>query len=227
MRPPRLSPEADEWAHLVDKYSRYDGHAATPEPTMNAPDNPILRFKPDRAVLIVVDIQDKLFPQMIALDDLLQRIPVLIQGCQALKLPIVVTEQYPKGLGTTARPIREVLGEHYVPIEKTAFSCLGSDQVKEALNEHKAKGRDQLIVCGIEAHVCVLQTLLDAKQAGWHTAAVLDTISSRRPIDRETAVRRLDQNGITLTTTESILFELMGHSKVDAFKTISGLVKPL
>ena len=145
----------------------------------------------------------------------------LLEGFEILELPFIVTEQYTKGLGLTISPLRAALGE-YEAIEKTAFSCCDDSVFMYAVNKSSKKN---VIICGIEAHVCVLQTALDLIQEGFQPVVIEDCISSRKPSDKNTAILRMRQEGVIITSLESILFELTRVSGTETFKAISKLVK--
>lgn len=181
------------------------------------------RLDPDRALLLIVDIQERFRPHIHGWDALLTRADVLIRGCRALDLPIIATEQYPAGLGPTVEELLPALDGADL-FEKRTFSSLGSPEVRDALEQY---GRDQVIVAGIEAHVCVQQTVADLLDDGREAHVALDAISSRLPTDREIGVRRMRAAGMTPSGVELALFELLGTSEHPAFKEISGLVRDL
>jgi nicotinamidase-related amidase len=181
------------------------------------------RLDPTRALLLVVDIQERFRPHIHDWNALLVRTEALIRGCRALDLPIIATEQYPAGLGPTVAELLPWLDGAEV-IEKRAFSALGAPEVRAALDQY---GRDQVIVAGIEAHVCVQQTVADLLDDGRQAHVALDAISSRAPVDREIGVRRMRAAGMTPSGVELALFEMLGTSEHPAFKEISGLVRDL
>lgn len=180
-----------------------------------------MRILKDRSCLLVIDFQDRIFPAIHEHQKLLVNVPLLITGMKALDLPVLVTEQYTKGLGTTVGPIAEALGPTS-RIEKFSFSCC--DEPKFNL-DLATSGRENVIITGIESHVCVLQTAIDLMRQGYHAIVVEDCISSRKPNDKMIALERMKKEGVTLTTYESILFELLRYSGGETFKTISRLVK--
>ncbi len=146
---------------------------------------------------------------------------MLLEGFRILQIPLVITEQYPKGLGPTLEPLSLLLEKEPV-IEKISFSCCGEPGVRDKLNSLK---RPTIIICGIEAHVCVLQTVVDLVEQGYRAVVVEDCISSRKPEDKRVAVERMRSEGAVITTCESVLFELTGVAGTDEFKAISRLVK--
>lgn len=180
-----------------------------------------MRIKRDQCAGLLIDIQERLFPHMDRKDDLLRKNLMLIEGLKILGVPLFFTEQYPRGLGPTHESIREVLGT-IPPIEKTAFSCCDEPEYIKTLEKHK---RNALIICGIEAHVCVMQTAVDLLESGYSAVVVEDCISSRNPEDKRVAIHRMRSEGAVITTCESILFELARISGTEEFKAISRLVK--
>jgi len=180
-----------------------------------------MRITPQHSLGLVIDIQDRLFPHIDDHDGLARRTSILIQGLRALSVPIVVTEQYVKGLGSTIPLISEALGD-YTPLEKMTFSCCGDNTIEGFV---MGSGRHTMIVCGIEAHVCVLQSVIDLLSQGNTVIVVEDCISSRKVNDKAIAVERMRSAGAVITTYESILFELCRESGTETFKTISRLVK--
>jgi nicotinamidase-related amidase len=180
-----------------------------------------MRIKKENSIAVVVDIQSRLFPIIHDHDTILKNNRILISGLKALKVPIVVTQQYTKGLGGTVPEIEEVLGA-YKHIEKTAFSCCDEPRFNEDL---ALAARSFVVVTGIEAHVCVMQTVNDLIAQGYKPIVVEDCIGSRKPNDKKIAVERMRQAGALITTYESILFELLKYSGTDEFREISRLVK--
>lgn len=170
----------------------------------------------------MIDLQEKLVPVMFNSQHLLERCKILLNGLNVLKIPLIVSEQYPKGLGTTVSKLQDAIDESSPIIEKTSFSCLGSDTFESKL---KDINRDIVLVFGIESHVCVLQTVLDLIAQGKTAVVIVDCISSRQRRDMRVALKRMKKEGAFLSTYESILFELCQTSGTEEFKTISKLVK--
>ncbi|MDZ4744813.1 MAG: isochorismatase family protein [bacterium] len=180
-----------------------------------------MRLEIGKSIALVVDIQERLFPLIHNNEALAVRCAMLIRGLRILDVPLVVTEQYSKGLGKTIAPISEAVADA-TRIEKITFSCCGADEVEARI---LAMARHQVIVFGIEAHVCVLQTVLDLRQQGQAAIVVEDCISSRRENDKRIAIERMRDVGAIITTAESLLFELMQRADIATFKEISNLVK--
>ena len=180
-----------------------------------------MRIRAAESLCVIVDVQQRLFPHMHAGEHLLERLKILIRGLRVLEIPLVVTQQYTRGLGPTIDPLLEVLGE-FDPVEKIAFSCCGEKAFIERLG---TAGRKRILLAGIESHVCVLQTAVDLAAEGYTPAVVADCVSSRYAADKEIALRRYEAEGAILTTSESILFELTREAGTPVFKQISALVK--
>jgi nicotinamidase-related amidase len=180
----------------------------------------IPRLDRTHTALLVVDIQERLLPHMHNAESLTAQAGKLIDGTRILGLPILVTEQYRKGLGTTVPALTAKL-EGAACFEKLEFSaCI--EPVRQALAARPARS---VIVCGIEAHVCVLQTALDLLEAGFVVAVATDAIGSRRQADQAAAVDRMKQAGVLPTTVESALLEMLGKAEGPDFKAMLGLVK--
>jgi hypothetical protein len=180
-----------------------------------------MRIFRDRCIGLVIDTQEKLFPHMDAREALSGSMEKLIRGLAILGVPQMWVQQYTKGLGQTIPPLAGLLAP-YPRYEKTAFSCCGEPTLLSAL---KLSGRRCVIVSGIEAHVCVLQTVLDLLALDFMPVVVEDCVSSRHALDRAAALARMRQEGARITTVESVLFELLGAAGTDTFKAISKLVK--
>jgi nicotinamidase-related amidase len=183
----------------------------------NAPD-------PKHTVLVVIDLQEKLFPAMPEepLKRTLTNARTLIEGCKVFNVPILATEQYPKGLGPTAPEIHQALGD-ILPIQKMAFSCTREPDFHRAL---KALGdKKDIILCGIETHVCVLQTALDLLQDGVHVFVAADAVCSRARLNWQTGLDLMRHAGVVIGTTEIFLFQMLQESGTERFKQISRLVK--
>jgi len=180
-----------------------------------------MRIHQKNSVAVVVDIQERLFPHIYEHKELEQNCQILLSGLQILDIPLIVTEQYPKGLGPTIESIQSVVSA-YEAIDKMTFSCCADEKFIKIL---KKFGRHNVILCGIEAHVCVLQTAIDLREMGYQPVVVVDCVSSRKLKDKEVALKRMQQENVLLTSYESILFELCTVAGTDTFKAISRLVK--
>lgn len=151
---------------------------------------------------------------------LLREIGKLLEGMKVLEVPILVTEQYPKGLGPTASALAGSMGEAE-KIEKLTFSCCGSDKFWELLFQLKRK---QVVVTGMETHVCVLQTVLDLLANDYQVHVPAPATCSRHEEDRQNALRRMERAGAVLTNTESVLFELLRRAGTDEFKAVQKII---
>jgi nicotinamidase-related amidase len=180
-----------------------------------------MRITKANTAALIVDIQERLLPAMWEKETLLKNCLTLVQGLVELRVPLVVTQQYTKGLGETVAEIRSVIPD-FEYIEKRDFSCCDEPAVVEKL---KQAGAQNVIICGIESHVCVLQTAVDLKEAGLNPMVVMDGVSSRTAENRELAKERFRFEGIMMTSVESVLFELTRSSAAPEFKAISKLVK--
>lgn len=180
-----------------------------------------MRISRDHTAAVIIDIQERLYPHIHKHVELARNVVILIRGLQILQIPILVTEQYRKGLGSTIPSVSEVI-EKFEPVEKIAFSCCDESRFLRALNLHNKK---YVIIAGIEAHVCVLQTVMDLIDNGYHPVLVEDCISSRKENDKKVAVERMRQEGAIVTTYESLLLELCRVAGNETFKKISGLIK--
>jgi nicotinamidase-related amidase len=181
-----------------------------------------MRIRRDKAIAVVIDVQERLFPHIHDHEQLGTNIEKCIIGMQILNLPIFVTEQYTKGLGKTIAPLQIALADYYSPMEKITFSCCGEQEFVDSLEN---LGRKQVLLVGIEAHVCILQTALDLRVAGYQPVILEDCVSSRAPNDKRVAIERMRCAGCIITTMESVLFELCGTAGTETFRSISKLVK--
>jgi nicotinamidase-related amidase len=180
-----------------------------------------MRVIKEKTAGLIIDVQEKLFPHINKKEDLEKNLKILISGLQILGIPIIVTEQYRKGLGNTIPGLFQV-SEELKTLEKICFSCYDDSQIKDEIDNLKAKF---IIIAGIETHVCVLQTCLDLLDANYRPVVVKDCVSSRKIEDKELAIERLRNEGAIITSYESILFELTRISGSEQFKAISKLVK--
>jgi nicotinamidase-related amidase len=171
-------------------------------------------FTRDRAALLVIDVQDGFRPYAM-FEDVARQCGRLVEGATHLGVPIIATEQYPKGLKHTAAEVG--LPDDVAPIAKSVFSAVRADGFDLA-------GRDQVLICGIEAHVCVAQTALDLLGRGVAVQIATDAVGSRRPHDREVGLQRLDRAGATLTTVEAALLELCERAGTPEFKAVQKVI---
>jgi nicotinamidase-related amidase len=170
----------------------------------------------DRAAVVVIDVQEAFRPAVGEFDTVARNAGVLVQGARELGLPVVVTEQYPKGLGDTVPEVAEHL-DGVEPRAKTVFSAARADGFDLG-------GRDQALVCGIEAHVCVEQTVQDLLDRGVEVHVAADAVTSRTALNRRLGLEKMERSGAWVTSTEMALFELLGEAGTPEFKTIQKLV---
>jgi nicotinamidase-related amidase len=202
-----------------------------------------MRILTEHTIGLVIDIQERLLPHIHEHKQLLRNTEILLEGLRVLEVPILVTEQYRKGLGKTVDEVRGKLLK-FEPLEKMTFSCCDDIQFMRELKEVKrgtgansTRGKSQhssigkkadpknILICGIETHVCVLQTTIDLLKKGYKPLVIEDCTSSRKANDKKIAIERMRQEGAVITSYESILFELTRVSGNDKFKAISNLVK--
>ena len=175
------------------------------------------RLDRERTALVVVDVQEGFRPAIEGFDELARQTAILVQGAHVLGLPVVVTEQYPKGLGPTIPEVAEHLNGA-APLPKTIFSA-------PCAEGFDLQGRDQALVCGIEAHICVMQSALDLVERGVEVEVAADAVSSRTRANRDVGLERMREAGAGITSVETALFELLGGAGSDEFKAIQRLVK--
>ena len=183
-----------------------------------------MKLQRENTVLVLIDIQEKLMPVIDGADAVIRNIERLIRGCHILGVPIVLTEQYVKGLGPTVEPLRRALEETsgYAPIEKSCFSAHGCEAFSARL---ASLGKKHVLIAGVETHVCVYQTVEDLLTGDVSVSVIADAVSSRTAQNKELALRRLTSDGAKLSSTEMALFELTVTSGTEEFKAISRLVK--
>jgi nicotinamidase-related amidase len=176
-----------------------------------------------RSALVLIDFQERLFPHVYEHARVLARIDLLLFAAKLMEIPLLVTEQYPKGLGGTIEEIRTALPEMQA-LTKMDFSCVPAPGFKERLS---SLHRDQIVLTGIETHICVAQTALDLAAQGERVFVVADATASRRPLDAQVALQRLDRSGLTIITAESVVFEWLRCAGTDEFKALQPKLKAL
>ncbi len=175
----------------------------------------------EEAAVLLIDVQERLLPAMHNPDHLLERCAVLLRVAKELALPLVVTEQYPRGLGRTVAPLIQEASDARV-FPKVTFDALADRAISRQLRETE---RPTLVLAGIEAHICVLQTALSAIRSGYDVHVVAGAVSSRRSEDAAVALARLRQAGVSITTVESFAFECLGSAENPHFKSISKIIR--
>ena len=177
-----------------------------------------------KTTLLLVDMQERLLPAMTGGAEAQARCAILLKAAKALEVPVTLSEQYPKGLGHTVPMLKEETGNAPV-FEKLSFSCWRDKALKDHMIAHHEAGRPLVILAGIEAHVCVMQTAADLAAAGFGVFAVADAMASRAPSSHALAVERMRQHGVAVVNTEMVVFELLGKAGTAEFKALSSLVR--
>jgi nicotinamidase-related amidase len=172
-----------------------------------------------KSLLLLVDMQERLVPAMAGAADVTGNCSILLRAAEALAVPVLASEQYPKGLGPTVPELAALAPRR---LEKVEFSVYANPAIRDELSR---SGRKQVVLCGIEAHVCVLQTGLELVEAGFQVFVAADAVASRRPESREVALQRLGRAGATLITAEMALFEWLRSAGAPEFRAISQLIR--
>jgi nicotinamidase-related amidase len=180
-----------------------------------------MRLNRENTIGIIIDMQEKLLPHMFNKDEITSNCLKIARGLKIMNVPMIVTQQYTKGLGNTIDEMNQAIG-NFSYIEKLTFSCYREPSFIKIMNR---SGKRNVIITGIESHVCVLQTALDLLYNNFTPVIVTDAIGSRKQSDMEIALWRMRDIGCIMTTTESLLFELCGQAGTDEFKLISKLLK--
>ncbi len=175
------------------------------------------RLDASRAALVVIDVQEAFRKAVPDFDRVARANAALVRGAQELGVPVVLTEQYPQGLGTTVPEVYELMPEKYQPVTKTVFSAAEADGFD-------LEGRDQVVVGGIETHVCVNQTVLDLLDSGAEVHVAEDAVGSRFPDSKRIGLHKMEQAGAVLSSVETALFELVGRAGSDEFKAVQKLI---
>jgi len=175
----------------------------------------------NNALAVVIDFQEKMMPVIRNQDEIIKKSAIFIEGCRLLGVPILTTQQYTKGLGETVPEIKQALLD-FEPIEKISFSCCGSEEFSTQLEEHD---RDTVFILGVEAHICVQQTVLDLLEEDYDVRILADCIGSRYETDFHYAIKLMENVGAEITTAESALFAMMQRADHPRRKEISNLVK--
>jgi len=175
----------------------------------------------ENTLLLVIDFQERLMPSIHNNEELAKRAAILVSCIRLLDVPLLVTQQYTKGLGETITELKEALGD-FEPAEKITFSCCGNDEFNDTMSRI---GKPNIIVAGIEAHICVQQTVLDLLGGGYNVYVVSDCIGSRNDNNRLYAEQRMHTAGAVITTLESVIFELMVRADHPKRKDVTKLLK--
>lgn len=173
------------------------------------------------SLLLIIDMQERLLPAISDASDVERNCAILIKAASRRGAPLVVTEQYPKGLGRTVPGLSELLPQNST-MEKLEFSCARNAEIMKRL---EATGRKQVVVCGVEAHVCVLQTAMDLQSRGFDVFVAIDACGSRREESKQVASARLSAAGISVVTTEMVVFEMLETAGSPDFRELSKLIQ--
>lgn len=176
----------------------------------------------DDTILVMIDIQEKFTSVISEIDTVIENTNILLKAAEILKIPILMTEQYPKGLGSTTTRIHVPAEVESRKIEKLAFSCFDSEDFVACLQE---LGRKTIVLCGIETHICILKTALHGLKEGYQVHVVADATSSRELQDKSLSIARMRQSGVFIVTTEMLLFQLLKVAGTDTFRRIYELIK--
>ena len=185
------------------------------EQNMNFPDI-------SSTVFVLIDMQEKFVPSIPSMPAIIPRQKLLLNAARELGVRVLITEQYPRGLGSTIPEIKDLLAPGWPLIEKTSFSCFGSPEFRKVITQFPVKS---VVLLGIEAHVCVFQTAIDALSRSCNVFVISDAIASRNDIDRDTALSLMKQNGASATTSEALLFMLLRDAAHPSFRTISKMLR--
>ena len=191
--------------------------------SVTLPDQNMTLLSATDTVLVVVDVQERLVPAVSDRDQIVWNTRRLIDGAKLFDVPVIVTEQYPKGLGPTMPELIVALPENTPVMEKKSFSACRVPEFLEELRRRESVCK--VLLAGMETHVCILQTALDLLSLGYEVHLVVDAVGSRFAGDRRIALRRLESSGVLLTTTESVLFQWCRTADAPQFKAVSNLVR--
>ncbi len=179
------------------------------------------KLSKERALLAVIDLQEAFEKAVLDFERVATNSGILVEAAKIIGLDVVASEQYPKGLGRTVPQVSEKLGDT-VPVEKVCFSAYGEDAFRQQVID---SGKNQVLLCGIETHVCVWQTACDLLEAGLEVHVVEDAVTSRTAENRDLGLHRMEQAGAQVTSVETALFELLGAAGSDEFKAVQKLIK--
>ena len=180
-----------------------------------------MRIYAEDTAALIIDFQEKLVPAIANNEEVVAKAALFCAGLKELGVPMAVTQQYTKGLGDTVAPIKEALGE-FAPMEKMSFSAMGCEEFVAWV---KAQGKKTILVCGVEAHICVLQSIIDLLGEGFRVFIVADCVGSRLVYNRDYAIQRATLEGAYVTTCEGALYEMVQGAGTPHFKAISKLTK--
>ena len=183
----------------------------------------ISKLELNNSFVLVIDYQSKLFPLIFNNEEVLDKAETLLEFANLVKLPVVLTEHYPKGLGSTVEELKNILeaGDNYRPLEKSSFDCFRDEKIASNLASSKRKN---VLVCGIETHICVLQTLLSALKRDFNVFLLVDAVGSRDQLDHHFALMQAENAGAVLTTVETVMYQMVKGADFPKFKDFIKLV---
>ena len=179
----------------------------------------------ERSQLLVVDVQERLVPAIFDVERVVTNVARLIRYASLLHIPTTYTEHMPEQIGNVLPELSQTIGDSASIIKKKTFSAVREPKFSDRLVKLRQRGRGSIVVCGMEAHVCVMQTVLDLMSQGFELYLAVDAVGSRFDLDHQMALRRMESSGATLTTTESAIFEWCETSRNPAFKSISQIIQ--
>ena len=179
----------------------------------------------EKSQVLIVDVQDKLLGAISGANRVVDRCVRLVLAARKLAIPITMSEQYPQGLGPTHDSVRDAFANDGFVADKTEFSCSRNEMLHERLHDLRRAGRSQVVIGGIEAHVCVRQTAMDLESQGFEAFVVADAVGSRSKVNRKLALSRMQKAGIDIVDSEMVLFEWMERAGTPEFKALQALVK--
>ncbi|MEM7192134.1 MAG: hydrolase [Pseudomonadota bacterium] len=179
----------------------------------------------EKSQVLIVDVQDKLLAAIDGADRIIDRCVRLVHAARKLGVPITMSEQYPQGLGPTHDSVRDAFANDGFVADKTEFSCMRNDMLRDRLHDLRREGRAQVVIGGIEAHVCVTQTAMDLESQGFEAFVVADAVGSRSKVNRKLALSRLQKAGADIVDSEMVLFEWMERAGTPEFKALQALIK--
>ena len=174
------------------------------------------------SLVLIIDVQDKLLNAVFNKEQVEKKSAIIAEAAKILGIPVVVTEQYPKGLGNTIPAVKDALAEDTEIFEKTAFSALNNEEILEAIKKHNKK---QILIFGIETHICVSQTTAAFRELGYEVSVIKDACGSRAEEEYLAGLERMKDNGAYIITTEIALFEWLKGAKHPNFKAVQALIK--
>ncbi|BAQ18031.1 isochorismatase [Methyloceanibacter caenitepidi] len=186
---------------------------------------PLMLLSREKSQVLIVDVQDKLLNAIKGADRVIDRCVRLVIAARKLGIPITMSEQYPQGLGPTHDSVRDAFANDGFVADKTEFSCMRNEMLRDRLHNLRREGRSQVVIGGIEAHVCVAQTAMDLETQGFEAFVVADAVGSRSKSSLKLALSRLQKSSVDIVDSEMVLFEWMERAGTPEFKALQALIK--